>query len=568
MQLKTSYISIIGGLLFFSMGISLSAQLQFPGRALGLGSRLKAAEVIYLLPPADSLEIEAALEMNRSGIKKALQFALERPASISPENNGSWSREQDMKVWRVHLISPGAYSMGLHFNRYQLLPGVKLFIYDPAQEMIKGAFTSGNNSATSVFPVGHIAGDELIIELQLPVEMDHYGELELESISHAFLSTSQLSGAADCPAGEFGCSQVCELDVNCVEGDDWWRVKPSVVRIYTKTLYCSGVLVNNTAYDGTPYIITAEHCVNTQTTASGSVFQFNYQSADCFGDDGPLDMSLAGAQLMAVGDSIDFSLLKLNQSPPASYGVQYAGWDRSDFQTSATTTLHHPWGDVKKISFDYELPSIPQQQSDVPYADLYDYHYHSYWWVRRWDVGSTEGGSSGAPIFNAGQRLIGTLSGGRARCGDSIGYDEESGRVIYNLALNYDDYFTRFGVAWDYEEAKGNDLKTWLDPINSDAGTIWSYNPTSTEPLKISSGLRYHLFPNPASDLIHITSREEGGGEGDYRLYNLSGALLRSGKLDYEGRATLQTGWLPVGIYLVSIGKGKQVEHHKMVISR
>ena len=58
-----------------------------------------------------------------------------------------------------------------------------------------------------------------------------------------------------------------------------------------------------------------------------------------------------------------------------------------------------------------------------PIRDLDDYYYFSFWWIRGWDIGSTEGGSSGAPLFNAGQRVIGLLSGGIARCGDSIGYD-------------------------------------------------------------------------------------------------------------------------------------------------
>ncbi len=108
-------------------------------------------------------------------------------------------------------------------------------------------------------------------------------------------------------------------------------VKPSVVRLYINGIeYCTGVLVNNTAYDGTPYVLTAQHCITTDSHANSTVFQFNYESAECFGDDGPLDMSISGSELMSVGDSIDFSLVKLSLVPPASYGVYYAGWDRSD----------------------------------------------------------------------------------------------------------------------------------------------------------------------------------------------------------------------------------------------
>ena len=327
------------------------------------------------------------------------------------------------------------------------------------------------------------------------------------------------------------------------------------------------MLVNNTSYDGTPYIITAEHCLNNQYYADRSVFQFNYESADCFGEDGPLDMSISAAEQLTHGDSLDFSLVELSSIPPASYGVYYAGWDRSDFQTNSTATIHQPFGDVKKISLDDQAPSIPSQPGDVPYSGLEDYHYYSFWWIRQWDTGSTEGGSSGGPIFNQARRVIGTLSGGNAACGDSIGYNYETDRVIYNPAPNYDDYFTRFGMAWDYEEGKGNALKPWLDPVNSDLTTLDGYNPTSTEPVQIETGRRFHVFPNPAGELFHISSRESMQGTGYYTIVNLSGALIKRGQLDGEGRAEVHTSNLAPGLYIVNVGVDAYQEHHKLLVS-
>ncbi len=554
-------------LLLLAGNQTLKGQLQFPGTAMGINSGLKAAEVMYVLSPVDPMEVEAEKELNRKSHSKPLRFALERPVNLSPETHGSWSMEGDMGVWRIHVLSPGAYSLGLVFGKYELLPGVKLFVYDPELQQVKGAFTSGNNKASRVFPVGHIPGDELVIELQVPDGMFDYGELELESLSHAFLKTGYGAyHAADCPAGEFGCSQNCEIDVNCVEGDDWWLVKPAVVRVFTTTLYCTGVLVNNTSYDGTPYILTAEHCLNNQERADLTVFQFNYESPTCFGEDGPLDMSLESATLIAHGDSVDFSLLELVHMPPASYGVYYAGWDRADFQTNATATIHHPFGDVKKISIDEDIPSVPQQPGDVPYSGLEDYHYFSYWWIKRWETGSTEGGSSGGPLFNLDHKVIGTLSGGIASCGDSIGYDIETDRVIYNLAPNRDDYFSRFGMAWDYEEYKGNALKPWLDPLNSGTETLGGYNPTSAEPLKVVSGKRFRVFPNPAGELFHITSKEPIQDRGSFTLLNLSGALLFKGELDGEGRAEIHTANMAPGLYLIHIEVDNYQEHHKLLV--
>jgi len=555
-------------LLLLSAGSTLvNGQLQFPGRPMGINSQLKAAEVMYVLPPPDPIEIEAELELNRMSNSKPLRFALERPVSLSPETHGSWSQQGDIRVWHVHVLSPGAYSLGLVFGKYALQAGVKLFVYNPGQVQVKGAFTSGNNKASGVLPVGHLSGDELLIEMQVPAGLISYGELELESLSHAFLNTGFKSSTADCPAGEFGCSQPCEIDVNCVEGDPWWRVTPSVVRVFTTTFYCTGVLVNNTSYDGTPYVITAEHCLNQQYYADRSVFQFNYESAECFGEDGPLNMSISGSEVITYGDSVDFSLIKLSNIPPASFGVYYAGWNRSDFQTSGTASIHHPFGDVKKISLDEQAPSIPAQPGDVPYSGLEDYHYFSYWRILQWEVGSTEGGSSGGPLFDQGRMVIGTLSGGNAACGDSIGYDAETDRVIYNPAPNFDDYYTRFGMAWDYEEAKGNALKPWLDPVNSDVQTLGGYNPSSTEPIKIVTGRRFQVFPNPANDLFYITSKESFQGSGYYNIINLSGAVLFRGELDGGGRAEIQSSNLAPGLYIIHVGVEDYHEHHKLLVT-
>lgn len=559
---------VAAGALLLACGSPLGAQVRFPGKPAGSFSQFKAAEVMYVLPPVDPLEIEASITGNLGSHKKPLQFALERPVTLSPESNGSWITQEQMRIWRIHIVSPEAFSMGLVFNRFALEPGVRVFVYDPDMTDVKGAFTAGNNKPSGILPVGHVDGEEVIVEMQVPAGSDHYGQLAIESVSHAFLDLKHLSGTAACPPGQFGCSQGCEIDINCTEGDDWQLTKRSVVRVFTTTQYCSGVLLNNTAYDGTPYVMTAEHCINKPYYADRSVFLFNYESSSCFGSDGSTSQSVAAGEIMAVGDSLDFSLVKLSVVPPESYDVFYAGWDRTDFQTTGTTTIHHPWGDVKKISADFEIPSIPAQPGDVPYTDLDDYHYHSFWWIRGWDMGSTEGGSSGSPLFNASQRVIGSLSGGIARCGDSIGYDPVLDRIIYSKAFNYDDFYTRLSYAWDYKSASDASLKPWLDPLNTGASTINGYHPTGTEPSRVVEGSRFLLFPNPVSDFLQVASSAPFAGGGSYRIIDLSGSSRLSGILDHDGSASISTAPLAPGIYVIRITAGMIHENHTFIVSR
>ena len=561
--------SIIAGMVLLGVFSSVRAQMQFPGTPVGPDKHLKAAEVMYVLPPVDPFEVQAGMETNRINHFKSVEFALVRAVDLSPETNGSWHTGNGIRIWQVHILSPDAFSLGLVFNEYRLKPGVKVFVYDPDLHHVKGAFTSGNNKKSGILPVGHLEGQELIVEMQVPDGLSDYGKLRIESVSHAYLD---LKALADCgdepPPGTFGCSQACMIDVNCEEGADWQTEKRSVVRIFTTRQYCSGVLVNNSAYNGTPYILTAEHCINHDFYAGRSVFLFDYESPTCFGEDGRTDRSVAGSELVAVGDSLDFSLVRLSVPPPADYNPYYAGWDRSDNQVSPTVTIHHPWGDVKKITRDAQAPSVPSKPEDVPYIDLNDYHYFSFWWIKRWDLGSTQGGSSGSPLFNSNGQVIGALCGGIAKCGDSIGYDPERDRVIYNNAFNYDDYFTQIRYAWDYNADAGASLRTWLDPDNTGTTSIGGYDPVGTGPFRKETTRQFTLFPNPVRGILQVRSTLPVTGKSSFEIITLSGTVVKRGELDASGESGMDISWMDPGIYLMRITCAGNCEAHKFVIVR
>ena len=139
----------------------------------------------------------------------------------------------------------------------------------------------------------------------------------------------------------------------------------------------------------------------------------------------------------------DFCLLELNSVPPASYNVQYSGWDASDANTvSSVVGIHHPSGDLKKISFEND----PVTQGNWGGAQTWD--------VAQWDDGITEPGSSGSPLFDQNHRIIGQLYGGNSACSGNV----ENGQG---------DSYGRFGVSWDAGATAATRLKEWLDPGNT-----------------------------------------------------------------------------------------------------
>lgn len=70
--------------------------------------------------------------------------------------------------------------------------------------------------------------------------------------------------------------------------------------------------------------------------------------------------------------------------------------------------------------------------------------------VSNWDVGTTEDGSSGCPLFNGEKRIVGQLHGGDAACSNSK-----------------PDWFGRLYLSWTGGGTKSTRLSDWLDPLNT-----------------------------------------------------------------------------------------------------
>jgi V8-like Glu-specific endopeptidase len=278
------------------------------------------------------------------------------------------------------------------------------------------------------------------------------GSIEIGTVVHGYRSLLNHQDAVveemTSRMGPFGNSGACNINVNCPEGADWQTEKRSVALIVNGGYaYCTGSLVNNTANDATPYFLTANHCIGTPNTW---VYYFNHESADCSGTSGPTDQSVSGGTLLVQSGGSDFALIELSSTPPASYNVEYAGWDNSGNIPSAAVGIHHPSGDLKKICFEDDAP----YHSNTGGAEV--------WWIDAWELGVTEPGSSGSPLFDNNHRIIGQLYGGAAACSGSVN----------NGAY---DFYGRFNVSW------GLGASQYLDPLNTGVSTLDSY-PTNAVP--------------------------------------------------------------------------------------
>jgi len=381
--------------------------------------------------------------------KLPYRFALKEEVSLSPGNSGLLVNKGIEEIWYLPVRSQRARSINIIFNTFRLTEGEMVFIYDSGKELVRGPFTSSNNNIKNVLATLPVPGEEVIIEYHR--SRYNPGMLQVGQISHDY--TGILNGILT-KDQYFGSSGPCNVDINCSLGDEWQVEKRSVVRIFVNgTDLGSGALVNNTNQENIPYLLTADHLINSSFLASRSIFVFGYESAWCDGVDGHVDKSISGSEFIANNSIIDFTLLKLNSFPPITYKPYLAGWSASSLQPQKGTTIHHPGADVKKISLDFNSPVVSTFESMQP---------GGFWKVLQWEYGTTEGGSSGAPLFDQNHRIVGHLTGGEAVCGQSV-----------------NDFFARFDVAYDLSPDLGKSMKGWLDPAQSGLEVLNGRDPYS-----------------------------------------------------------------------------------------
>lgn len=389
------------------------------------------------------------------------------PANFNLENNGTWTILQDgSKIWRLKITSLGAKALVLYYDNFFIPEGGKLYLYNESKTQTIGAFTKINNSENGRFVTEMIQGESVTLEyyqpsqLQTPNLKPQTPIISINQIAYIFRGVyfPNLKNLKN-----FGDSDTtCQVNANCSpEGDSWQDQKKGVVRIFltaaASTGWCSGSVVNNIRQDFTPYILTADHCAEGATTTELNdwIFYFNYEAPSCAE---PTSEGTLGSQTMTgctkianggeTGDAgSDFYLVRLTANIPENFTPYFNGWDSRDNAPTSGVSIHHPAGDIKKIS---------KYNSTLTTSGWNGSGYNSHWevpWVSTTNgFGVTEGGSSGSPLFDQNKRIVGDLTGGGSYC----------------TATDQPDYYGKFSYSWlSNGTADTARLKPWLDPDNT-----------------------------------------------------------------------------------------------------
>ena len=382
-------------------------------------------------------------------------FAFPVSVDITTKTHGKWETINGFDVWRLKIHSPGAKSLNFGFSKFHLPENGILRFYEGQTLSTKRIFTSKDNEDHNQLWTPCFNSDEVVIELIIPEDKNGDLEFLLAQVNHDFVGFMN-------PAGGSG---ACNIDVMCNAEEGYPMIEAyrdaarSVGLISLNGIaFCSGFLINNTANDCKPYFMTARHCGINSGNAASLVVYWNYENSFCRAvgsaqnaapGNGVQTVFNTGAYWRASFDNSDMTLIEFDDPIAEEADAFFAGWDRSNVTPTKGVAIHHPNAQEKRISFENNSLQLTEYLSTT--TNLNGDHLR----IIDWDLGTTEGGSSGSPLFDENQRVVGQLHGGSAGCGNDLS-----------------DWYGRIYTSWTGGQTPSSRLSNWLDPINTGQLTL------------------------------------------------------------------------------------------------
>lgn len=450
--------------LLITLSINLSAQTVY-----------KTAEdksEITIIPQIDRAALaneDAADKESGAPIRAAILY----PLVADTGNSGIWSElSNSNKKWILTITTPDSYGVIVRYSDFYIPQGGKLYVYNKDYPENTVVYTNEDNIDGGPYSTEVTDGDQITLEYVGPSSGTKTPHFEISEIGYKYRALDNFDSSDNKLKGFNDAANTCMININCTQGDDWQKQKKGVVRIISKIgsqlYYCSGSLVNNTNKDKTPYVLSACHCFNTNGMVADmptTEYWFDYEFSGCENETArPETKRIIGAESLVfnpLNGGSDGALVKLSKSVDSDWDVYYNGWNvesRDNIITNGAV-IHHPQGDVKKITL-YSNSLRTASWSANGEVSTPNAH-----WVISYSEGVTEGGSSGAPIFDQNGLIVGTLTGGSSSC--------------KNISNN--DYYAKFAYNWDKSTDTNLQMKKYLDPDNKGVTQLAGWDGIASE---------------------------------------------------------------------------------------
>jgi trypsin-like peptidase len=345
---------------------------------------------------------------------------------IAPLGRGVVAMTARGIAWSGSVQVTGAQRLRIHLSDVKVPAGTTFWVY-------------GNGPATPfgtevIDPQGGLwtpiaSGDTIHFEVEIPQTATASFRIDnvIELVEPSAAAHSLKPGTNDTPS--------CLIDVTCVGVNapssplPLTQVDQAIAHLEFvengSNFVCTGGLINDKpSSSGNPaFLLTANHCISDQATASSLEAFFDYRYANCASTTLPDVNTLpksVGSTLLVTGahdaGSSDVTLLRLNSIPSNRILL---GWTADPAAVSAGTTLFrvsHPapsgFGPQPQQYSTQTVTSTGVRCSDVP-ASRFLYSIPV--------LGGVYGGSSGSPVMTSSGAIVGQLFGGCAPQGHDPG---------------------------------------------------------------------------------------------------------------------------------------------------
>jgi len=507
------------------------------------------ARRVVLAAPADA-EIAALRRTNASA--KAASGALSRPNGSKGQplaigigravpasarqvalDGLDWKAAADgSRAARVEVQSPGAQGLRVALSLSRDVPGMSVRFAGANGQVFGPVSAADIRSDAQQFgnywsPL--VDGETIKVEFAVPAGTSLAGaQANMPLVSHSLVPTNELNHISVKRLVDIGTSLPCEIDVKCVSPTAALTNAASAVASITFSkptgglFLCSGQVLNDSVSDNVPYFFTANHCIDSAAAAATIQSYWFFEATACGSNVVRPDYVVlsGGAKLLARSADWDWSLSRLNTFPPA--GVVFSAW-RAEPVAAGTplTVLHHPNGDLKKISQGNAASYVPDPlyTGTTPATFLY----------MTYTQGQTEGGSSGSGVltFNAAGNFY------EVRGGLYVGLDGAC-----PVPAGYYDVYSRI-------DNMVPNVREYLTPGNNPAGTVsvvefynagldhyfMSSNPseindldTGVHPGWSRTGLRFNAYATPVAGTNPVCRFYRAPAFGDSHFYSASPA--------------------------------------------